>query len=146
MIHHKWDAHPCRHLAENISDNRIEQELPELVLNGSNRFTHEPLVISRVFLSPECSDEGVFDLSDDLGAERRIDEKPINAQKGCIATIEQGRHSVVEDVFEARSPGVAPDSFEGAHNAGCDEVSVIRRDIREHVEPNGKLQITRIEI
>src|SRR5439155_8515338 len=44
------------------------------------------------------------------------------------------------------SPGIVPDSLEGAHDAGCDQVSVVWRDIGQHVQADGKFNITRIEI
>ena len=43
-------------------------------------------------------------------------------------------------------PGIPPDAPERSHNAGCNEMPVVRRNIGEQVQTNRKLNVARIEI
>ena len=45
-----------------------------------------------------------------------------------------------------RPPGIAPDALERRHNAGSDQMPVIRRHIADDVQSDGKFKVARIEI
>lgn len=146
VVHHERDAHLVAHLAKNVSNNGIEEKLPELVLNRNDGLAAEARFVAGILGLPKRADERVFELADNPGPIVIIGEQSVDAKQGSVCTIEQGRDGVVEDVFQARPPRVAPDAFEGADDAGCDEVSVIGRDVCEQVQPDGEFEVARAEI
>ena len=131
VVHDEWNVHFLFDLAQDVSDHRIQKELADLVLDRRDGLALEALVISRIFLRPKCPDERVFDLPDHFGAVCVIREHPVDAQKGCVPAFQQCRHGVVEDVFQSRPPGIPPDALERRHDAGRDQMPVIRCDIAD---------------
>src|ERR1035437_6612501 len=146
IVHDEGNLHFRFDLAQNVADDRIQEKLAELVLNRCDGLTLEALVIPLILLRPKRPDERVFDLTDDLGTEVWIGQQPIDTQKGRVSAIQERRYGIVEDVFQARPPGVAPNSLECADDAGGDKVPGVRRDVREHVQANREFKIARIEI
>jgi hypothetical protein len=68
-------------------------------------------VESFVFLTPEGSDEGGFNLPNDSGSIPVSREYPVYLEQGRMFALKerrQRREGIVKDVFESGSPGMAP--------------------------------------
>lgn len=64
-IHDEWDVHFSPDLAENISNDGVQEELTEFVLDRRNCFALETLVVAGVFVLPKVPNEWIFDLPDE---------------------------------------------------------------------------------
>ncbi len=146
VVHDEREAHPVPHLAENVPNDGIQQELPELVLDRRDGLPTEPVVVAAKLGGPVVADERVFHLAHHPRAVVVVGEQAIDAEQGHVLTVEKRRNGVVEDVFEPWPPRVPPDALESADDAGGDEVSVVLRDVRQEVQPDGKFQVARIEV
>lgn len=133
-------------LAKNVPDRRVHQELADFVLNRCDGFADEARIVAGEFLRPEFAHERVINLAHDPRAIFRVGEHPVHPEQGSILAIEQGEEGVVEDVFHARPPRIAPDALEGGDDAGSDQVPLVRRDVGEEVQADGEFEITGIEI
>ena len=146
VVHQERDAHTILHLAENVANDRTGQELAELVLNRGDGFSLKARVVAGVFLLPERPDERVFDLADDPGAIRVVGQQPVHAEQRRVLAIEQCGDGVIEDVFQARPPGIGPEALESADNAGGNQRPVVGRDLGEQVQADGEVEVAGVEI
>ena len=103
-VHDEGNAHFRPHLPKDVADDRTLQELPELVLDGSDGFALEPWVVALEFVLPEIPDERVLDLAHDPGAVARVRQQPVHPQQGRVLAVQKRRNGVVEDVFEPWPP------------------------------------------
>src|SRR6185503_7267575 len=133
VVHDKRDTHLVSHLAENVSDNGIEKELSELVLNWNYGFATEARFVAGEFRFPKRTDERVFDLPHHPCPILVVRQQPVDAKQGSVRAVEQGRDGIVEDVFEAWPPRISPDALERSDDAGRNKVPVVRRDVRQQV-------------
>ena len=145
-VHHKRDAHFRAHLAENVSDNGIEQELPQLVLNWRDGLALEARFVLLVFVRPERAHERVAHFAHDAAAVIGVGEHPVHAEQGSVRTIEKRGDGVVEDVFEARPPRIPPDAFERSNNSAGDKMPVVGCDVGDEIEADGEVEVAGIEI
>lgn len=53
---------------------------------------------------------------------------------------------VVQDVFEPWPPAFMPETLEGAHDAGGHEMTILRCGLGEQIEPDGVIEVARMEI
>src|ERR1035441_5489735 len=146
IVHDEGNLHVGLHLAQNVPNNRIQEKLTELVLNRCDGLALKALVIPLILFGPKRPDERVFDLTDHFGGEVWIGKQAVDAQKGCVPAIKECRYGVVEEIFQAWSPGITPNSFEGGHDAGGHKVAAVRGHVRKHVQANRELKIAGIEI
>ena len=115
-VHDEAEIYFGFHLAEDIADRRVHEELADFVLNRSNGFAHKPRIIAREFLCPKAADKRVFDLANDPLAILGVGEHAVDAKKGSVLAVEQSDEGVVKDVFHARSPRIPPNTFERGNN------------------------------
>lgn len=146
VVHDERDVHPLPHLAKDVADDRVQEELAHLVLDRRDGLPPEPLVVALVLLGPERPDEGIFYLPDDLRAVRLVGQHPVDAEEGGVPAVQEGGHRVVQDVLQPRAPRVPPDPLERTDDPGGDEVAVVRRDVRQDVQADGELQVGRVEV
>src|SRR5689334_10404748 len=63
VVNDERNAHLVFELAENVANDRVQQKLTKLVLNGRNGLTLKARVIAFVLIMPKRADERVFDLA-----------------------------------------------------------------------------------
>jgi hypothetical protein len=146
VVHGEGDVHALAHLPQNVSHDRIQDELADLVLDRGDGLALEVLVVARELVGPERADEHVLDLPHHPRAVALVGEHPVHAEERRVPAVEQGRDGVVEDVFEPRSPRVAPDALERRDDAGRDQVPVIGSDVGKRVQSDGEFDVPRVEI
>lgn len=145
-IHHEWDAHLGAHLAEDVANNRVQQKLADLVLDRSDGLALEPRIVSLKFVEPKLLHKWIAHFRHDSAAILRIGEHSVDAEQGSVRAIEEGGDGIVENVFEARTPGVSPDAFERPHDAAGDEMPFVGWNVGDQIEADGEVEIARIEI
>ena len=146
FVHDKGDTHLVAHLADDVADDGGEEELPGLVLDGRDGLAHEARLPALVFVLPEIAQEGIVDLVHHPAAIGRVGEQAIQAEERGVRAMRQRDDGVVQDVFQPRPPAFLPQAFEGAHDAGGDEVTVFRRGLGEQIEPDGVIEVARMKI
>ena len=145
-VNRKGDVHLAFHLAQNVADDGIQQELAELVLDGGDGFALKAGFIAGIFILPKGADERVFDLLDDPGAIFLVGEHSIDAQEGRVLAVEKGGHGIVQNVFQSRPPRVMPDALAGADDAGGDQMPFIPWGTGEQIQSHREFEVCRIEI
>ena len=146
LVHHKGDAHLAAHLADDVADDGGEEELTGLVLDGCDGLAHEARLPALVIVLPEVAQEGIVDLVHHPSAIGRVGEQAVQAEERGVRAMRQRGDGVVQDVFQPRPPAFLPQAFEGAHDAGGDEVTVFRRGLGEQIEPDGVIEVARMKI
>ena len=58
----------------------------------------------------------------------------------------QRSHSVVQDVFHPRPPGVGPEVLEGSHDARGNEMPLLRGGLSEQIQPDGEIAVAGVKI
>lgn len=146
FVHNKGDAHLAAHLADDVADDRGEKQLTGLVLDGRDGLAHEARLPALVFVLPEVAQEGILDLVHHPAAKGRVGEQAVEAEERGVRAMRQRGDGVVQDVFQPRPPAFLPQAFEGAHDAGGDEVTVFWRGLGEQIEPDGVIEVARMKI
>lgn len=146
LIHDKRDAHLVAHLADDIADDRGEEQLAGLVLDRSDGFPLEAGIPAFVFVLPEVAEEGIVDLIHDPSAIGRVGEQSVESEQGGVRAMRQRGDGIVQDVFEPRPPAFMPQAFEGAHDAGGHEMAILGSGLGEQIEPDGVIEVARVKI
>ena len=146
VVHDEREAHFALHLPQDVPNHGIQEELPELVLDGRDGLAPEPVVVAGIFGGPVVADEGVFHLAHHPSSVVVVGEQAVDAKQGGVRTVQKGGNGVVEDVFEPWPPRIPPDALERPHDAGGHQVPVILGDVRKQVQPDGELEVAGVEV
>lgn len=146
LIHDKGDAHFAANLADDVADDGGEEQLTALVLNGGDGLAHEAWLPAFVFVLPEVAEEGIVDLVHHPAAIGCVGQQAVQPEEGGVRAVHERGNGVVQDVFEAWPPAFMPDALEGTHNARGDEMSLVGRGLGEQIEPDGVVEVARVEI
>lgn len=146
LVHDKGDAHLAANLADDVTDNRGEEQLTGLVLDRSDGLAHEARLPALVFVLPEVAEEGIVDLVHHPAAIGRVGEQTVEAEQRGVRAMRQRGDGVVQDVFQPRPPAFVPEALEGAHDAGGHEMPILGRGLGEQIESDRMIKITGMEI
>lgn len=116
FVHDKRYAHLVPHLADDVADDRGEEQLTGLVLDRSYGLTHEARLPALVFVLPEVAEEWIVDLIYHPLPISRVGEQAVESEESGVWAMRQRGDSIVQDVFESRPPAFMPETFEGAHD------------------------------
>src|SRR6185312_12161199 len=83
-IDHEGKAYLAFNLAENIPNDRRNQELTEFVLDRCDGLSLEPIVVIGIFGHPKILDKGILNLLNHPGAICAIREHPVYAKKRYV--------------------------------------------------------------
>lgn len=117
FVHDERDAHLVAHLADDVADDRGEEQLSGLVLDRSDGLAHKARLPALVFVLPEVAEEGIVDLVHHPSSISRVGEQAVEAKESGVRAMCQSSDGVVQDVFETRPPALVPEALEGAHDA-----------------------------
>lgn len=146
FVHDKGDAQLVAHLADDVADDRGEEQLACLVLDRGDGLTHKARLPALVFVLPEVAEEGIVDLVHHPAAVGSVGEQAIEAEERSVRAMCQRSDGVVQDVFETRPPTFMPETLEGAHDAGGHEMSILGRGLGEQVESDGVIEVAGVKI
>ena len=121
-------------LAEDISDERIGDELSYFVLDGRRSFGLKFLIPFSEFIDPKSVDDRVLEIIHDYLAVFGIIEHAHDSEKIRSRGLQKSQQRVVQDIFHAAGPGIHPDLLENAHDAGSDQMTEFRTHLLERIE------------
>ena len=137
------DASPG--LADNRPENRVAEELADLVLDGCNglgpvlRFPMGKLAF------PEALDDWVGDPAREHFSVGSVCEKPLEREKGRAGRFDKCEQRVAKDVLHAWAPTVAVELLECRDDAGGDQWALCRVRASQRVERERKLAVAGVE-
>ena len=146
LVHDKGDAHLVAHLADDVADDGGEKQLADLVLDRGDGLAHEARLPALEFVLPEIAEEGIVDLVHHPSAIGSVGEQSVEAEESGIRAMRESRDGVVQDVFEPWPPAFMPETLEGAHDAGCNQMAILGRGLRKQIESDGVIEVARMEI
>ena len=141
LVHHLPDIEGGFRLADDVPDERIARELPDLVLDSGRRLLGIAVAVVGELLRPEVLHDRVLHVLDDLCPIVLVGVHAIDAEQRRVRIFEEGEKRIGENVFHACAPGVLPDLLEGRHKAGDDQVALVVADVLHDVERDRVLQV-----
>jgi hypothetical protein len=119
---------------------------PALFWIGGDGLTHEARLPAFVFVLPEVAQEGIIDLIDHPSTISRVGQEAVETEKGGVRAMRQRSDGVVQDVFESWPPAFMPETFEGTHDAGGHEMTILGRGLSEQIQPDGVIEVAGVKI
>lgn len=133
-------------LAQDVPHGGVPEKPPNLVLERGDGLKPKAPLISGIFLPPEGPDDRIPELRGYALAEAVIREELRQGKDREIAVVEERGQGVPQDVFEARSPGGAPNPAKSGEDPGNHEVRLIVRHPGEEVQAHGTGEVAGVEV
>src|SRR5262249_12395620 len=122
VVHHGAEVEAVLPLADDVPDDRRQEELAGLVLKRRDYLLAGAGGVGRILVPPELERARIPKLREDARAEVVVHEKPVQVEERGAWGFEESEDRVLHEVLRARPPELGPEAFEDRHEPGGDEV------------------------